>query len=307
LTDSEIEALCTNSIGKNQFEIIRNRILLVILALGHGLRSANEMVTLNNEDYDPVSMELTVHRKGKIRQTIPLRKVDCDLINTWMEIKEERINEYCKETPDKKPIDTEALFINFKPEEIKNQLTWRMPGSGPRNIFHKIKRILPISNDKVIGTIRHTSCTMQQTNAMALGYHENYVAALNSHTEKTERDYYVSIVGPEVEVLSRLPKDSIEFCESIAAHSFKLFLENPDQLRHLGCLLASMETIGRLQFREMLKKYRNGELDLEIMPAPSMAKSIKMKNPTVNNNELSQVINFLKTYGIFSLCPWVKK
>jgi len=96
-----------------------------------------------------------------------------------------------------------------------------------------------------------------------MGYHESYASTLNSHDETTERDYYVSILGPEIEVLSRFPDENIELCEQIFTHSLDEYKNDPQKTRHLACAMSALEIMGRLQFREVLKKYREGEMDFE--------------------------------------------
>lgn len=104
---------------------------------------------------------------------------------------------------------------------------------------------------------------MQQQNAMSMGYHEKYAATLNAHTEQTERDYYVSILGPEIEVLSRFPDQNLELCENILAFCLKSYSEEPHRTRHLACALNTIEVMGRIQFREVLHQYRKGSISLE--------------------------------------------
>jgi site-specific recombinase XerD len=304
LTDQEIDDLRKIPTSNEPFEITRNRIMMVVLALEHGVRSANEMVTLNLDDFNPFDMTLTISRKRRHKQALPLRRQDCDDINNWLEIREKWIQNFEKKNGVVREGRT-AFLIKSSPRSIGGKKTWRMSKNEPRNIFDKIKNDLSIADNKIIGTLRHTSCTTQQVNAMAMGYHEKYASTLNDHTEKTERDYYVSILGPEIEILSRFPDENIEFCESIAAHSFKQFLEKPNELRHLACVMSSMEIMGRLQFREMLKKYRLGENEMDKMPVQS--KDVKYNRPNVKPEHMKTISKWVKEYGLFALCPWVRK
>jgi site-specific recombinase XerD len=265
LTDLEMQKLRSKRLGITDLEHLQNRLILLVLALGHGIRSANEMVKINEDDFDGTLMELIINRKGKQKQSIPLRKQDCNDIEYWIKQKRDHINNYVKRNPGT-GIDSNALFIKIRPAKRNGKINWRMPSTMPSTIFKNLRINLNINENKVVGTLRHSSCTMQQRNAMAMGYHERYASTLNAHSEQTERDYYVSILGSEVEILSRFPDENINLCENIVAHSIDLYRKNPSKIRHVACAMEAMQVMGRLQFRQILDQYRSSNIDLDSMP-----------------------------------------
>lgn len=263
ISEEELIALKNSSLGDTPIEHLQNRIMIITLALGHGIRTGSEIVSLKEKDLNPNLMELTVHRKGETDQVIPLRKQDTTDLNSWIKSKNKYIQKYSKNYKNIKNINTDALFIRINPNQRNGEINWALPPSGPNIAFKKLREALNIDENKIFGTLRHTSCTMQQQNAMSMGYHEKYAATLNAHSEQTERDYYVSILGPEVEILSRFPDENIDFCESIFTDSLLKYKNTPSEIRHLACAMTSLEIMGRLQFRSVLQSYRNNKNDLE--------------------------------------------
>lgn len=262
ISDEELYKLKKSRLGDSDIEHFQNRLMVIVLGLGHGIRSGSEVTKLKDKNFNPTLMELTIHRKGETDQVVPLRKNDTRDMIIWIKMKHNYIKKYGKKR-DVKSVNADSLFIKINPNVSKNQLDWALPPGGPNIIFKKLREMLNIEKNKRFGTLRHTSCTMQQQNAMALGYHEKYAATLNAHSEQTERDYYVSTLGPEVEILSRFPEENIDLCESIFADAINEFSKKPSETRHLACAMTSLEVMGRLQFREVLNNYRKGKNDLE--------------------------------------------